>query len=649
MKVLISLLSFAMMLGLTSATALAASAPAFTSATYDVSSGKLVITGTDLVGKTGDKNDIDLSKVTITNGLDQSYTLKSKGEINASSTTKADIVLSDAEQVALVKFLDCDGTEALNGGVYQINVSSGWDGTTSTTDVSKHALTVSKVVLLDEATYDYSKGELTIKGENLLATTGDSNDITPKYFTISDGKTYSYTLTTKGGVELKDSSSAVITLTPADKLALESVFDQDGKKSLSGNTYCITAAYGWDGTKARAALGDHAVTVSKYAKPVITLAADITVTYGGTFTIPANTFSKVGTVYVVPSSTDLKNATVTSLDALVTGKTALKATIADITKIVSISTKTSTTVPFTFTADTANYKLVEVDKVGSLSDLSTKGVTINNVPAPVLSAAAAKGTTNGTKVTATVTADSSDTLAYKVSSASIDTPKVGADVSSSTTAFTSGSDITGVDATTNKYLGVYEVKAGKVVKFKLIVLSASTIKADANQSQSAPTGLAGVAPTTVSNNNGQITGVATTMEYKLHSASTWTTVTGTTINGLAAGNYDVRYAAKTGYNAGTTASVTVPAYVALDTSAIDTAIAAANAAKVGVSISTDGSDVAIGTMWVTQADSDALDDAIATATSAKASAVTTQDVTNAAAALDDAVDTYTAAETDGTM
>ena len=53
------------------------------------------------------------------------------------------------------------------------------------------------------------------------------------------------------------------------------------------------------------------------------------------------------------------------------------------------------------------------------------------------------------------------------------------------------------------------------------------------------------------------------MEYKLKSATVWIKVTGTEITGLAAGTYEVRYAAKEGYNAGGAAEVIVPEYEAL--------------------------------------------------------------------------------------
>ncbi|WP_171645963.1 hypothetical protein, partial [Paenibacillus phytorum] len=79
------------------------------------------------------------------------------------------------------------------------------------------------------------------------------------------------------------------------------------------------------------------------------------------------------------------------------------------------------------------------------------------------------------------------------------------------------------------------------------------------------------------------------------------------------------------------------------------AITAANAAKASVVISADGTDVPATSKWVTQAVNDALVNAITTATTAKTAATTAQQVTDAAAALDAAVVTYSTAKADGTQ
>lgn len=101
------------------------------------------------------------------------------------------------------------------------------------------------------------------------------------------------------------------------------------------------------------------------------------------------------------------------------------------------------------------------------------------------------------------------------------------------------------------------------------------IKAVLRIDQGAPTEtLTGVAPTTYGGRDGKITGTTTAMEYKLSTATDYTKVTGSAeITGLTAGTYNVRYAAKTGFNAGTPVNVVVPAYISpvitVDGSAID--------------------------------------------------------------------------------
>ncbi|MBP3966483.1 S-layer homology domain-containing protein [Paenibacillus lignilyticus] len=66
--------------------------------------------------------------------------------------------------------------------------------------------------------------------------------------------------------------------------------------------------------------------------------------------------------------------------------------------------------------------------------------------------------------------------------------------------------------------------------------------------EAVPTGLTGVAPTSSGASDGRITGTKAGLEYKLAGAASYTAVTGDSITGLAAGTYNVRFAAKPGYN-----------------------------------------------------------------------------------------------------
>lgn len=83
----------------------------------------------------------------------------------------------------------------------------------------------------------------------------------------------------------------------------------------------------------------------------------------------------------------------------------------------------------------------------------------------------------------------------------------------------------------------YKLPAENTVTFE--ILSAE---------QEAPANVAAVAETIMDKDDGKITGVDATMEYRLKSAEEYTAITGEEVTGLAAGTYCVRYAAKPNYN-----------------------------------------------------------------------------------------------------
>jgi len=98
------------------------------------------------------------------------------------------------------------------------------------------------------------------------------------------------------------------------------------------------------------------------------------------------------------------------------------------------------------------------------------------VPAPTFSPSPTvqPGSQAGSTSLTGVTAGAGNRLAVQVSSGVIATPNVG-DVAPTGT-YVAGTDITDVDAVTNKYVGLYEVdSAGKVVKFSLVTLTSGDI------------------------------------------------------------------------------------------------------------------------------------------------------------------------------
>ncbi|MBB6670209.1 S-layer homology domain-containing protein [Cohnella nanjingensis] len=78
--------------------------------------------------------------------------------------------------------------------------------------------------------------------------------------------------------------------------------------------------------------------------------------------------------------------------------------------------------------------------------------------------------------------------------------------------------------------------------------------------QAPPTGLSGIAPTTPANDDGQITGTTTDLEYKFEDDDIFLPATAPSITGLVYGTYQVRVAAKPGYRASPIVEVVIPAY-----------------------------------------------------------------------------------------
>lgn len=73
-----------------------------------------------------------------------------------------------------------------------------------------------------------------------------------------------------------------------------------------------------------------------------------------------------------------------------------------------------------------------------------------------------------------------------------------------------------------------------------------------------PSGLIGIAPATYGDHDGQITGTTTDMEYRQSLDTVYAAVSDTSISGLEAGQYEIRYSAKAGHKASAHSVVIVP-------------------------------------------------------------------------------------------
>lgn len=135
---------------------------------------------------------------------------------------------------------------------------------------------------------------------------------------------------------------------------------------------------------------------------------------------------------------------------------------------------------------------------------------------------------------------------------------VDASMKYSTDGGASWTDITGATATVT---GVTADKDIQVVKKGDGTATADSDVQIIDVTQAAqPAGIGKTDCTTAAQNDGTITGVDSTMEYRLSSASEWTSISGNTVSGLANGTYEVRVKADGTVLASAAATVTIGAH-----------------------------------------------------------------------------------------
>ena len=105
---------------------LIAGSPTISSAAYNVSTGDLVVTATNLVANAGSANDIVVSKFTITGKGGHTYTLTDAADVEITSATQFTLNLNSTDRTEVEKLLNKNGTLAQDGTAYNIAVATGW-------------------------------------------------------------------------------------------------------------------------------------------------------------------------------------------------------------------------------------------------------------------------------------------------------------------------------------------------------------------------------------------------------------------------------------------------------------------------------------------------------------------------------------------
>ncbi|ARS39462.1 hypothetical protein CA265_07280 [Sphingobacteriaceae bacterium GW460-11-11-14-LB5] len=381
--------------------------PAITNATYNASTGALVVTGTGFLSLNGATNDIIASKFTLTGEGGSTYTLTTTPNVEITSRTAFTLTLDAADRAGVNQVINKNGTSSTGATVYNLAAAEDWtagaDAAVVVADLTGNGITASNVAVpvITSATYDAATGLVVVTGSGFFSKTGAANDIVANKFTVIGEGGSTYTLTDTPNPEISASTAFTLVLSATDLPRVSQIINKNGTSSTGGTTYNLAAAEDWaagaDAAVVVADLTGNGITASNVAIPTITSATynsstNTLVVTGTGFTklngaandIVANKLTITGeggaTLTINAGSTaEITNATTFSI---ILGP-------ADQTSIKEILNKngTSSTGGTTYNLAAAEDWAAGADAAVVVADLTGNGITVSNVPVPTISSA----------------------------------------------------------------------------------------------------------------------------------------------------------------------------------------------------------------------------------------------------------------------
>ncbi|MFZ6658739.1 DUF4347 domain-containing protein, partial [Undibacterium sp. TJN19] len=433
-----------------------------TNATYDASTGTLVVTGTSLTA--GDV--IDVSKLSLT-GQAGSYTLTT-ANVTASSATSFTVVLNATDKININGILNKNGTSAVDTTTFNLAAATNWDVTAgAAADLTGNAVTASNVSAptITSATFDGSTNTFVVTGTGLVKTVGATNDITISKLTITGEGGATYTLSTSSNVEITSATSFSLTLSGADIAGVSNLLNKNGTSSISTTTYNLAAADDWDSLITGGNIADltgNGITVSNALPVVLSSTYDAAT---GTLVVTGANMVTGDTIDVSKLSISGQAGAYTLTSANVTAASATSFTVVlnatDQLNINGILNANGTSAVDTTTFNLAAAASWDASRT-SAADLTGNAVTVSNVTAPTITSATFDGSTNvlvvtGTGLVKTVGATNDITvskLTFTGEGGATYTLSTSSNVEiTSATSFSltlSGADISGVNTLLNK-------------------------------------------------------------------------------------------------------------------------------------------------------------------------------------------------------
>ncbi|HRE84071.1 MAG TPA: hypothetical protein PLN52_23710, partial [Opitutaceae bacterium] len=395
--------------------------PTVTSATYNASTGALVVTGTGFTVLNGATNDIVANKFTVTGEGGATYTLTDTANVEVTSSTSFTLTLSGTDRAGIGYLLNKNGTSSTSATTYNLAAAEDWAAGTDVAvvvaDYTGNGITVSNVAVptITSATYDADAGSLTVTGTNFLSLSGATNDIVANKFTLVGEGGSSYTLTDTSNVEITSSSSFTLTLSATDRAAAGQILNKNGNSSTGGTTYNLAAAEDWaagaDPAVVVADLTGNGITVSNVAVPTITSATydantgSLVVSgtgflrlSGATNDIVANKFTLTGEGGSTYTLTDTANVEITSSTSFTF---TLSATDHNAVGQILNKNGTSSTGGTTYNLAAAEDWAAGAHTAVFVADLTGNGITVSNVAVPTIASATYDANTGSLVVSGT--------------------------------------------------------------------------------------------------------------------------------------------------------------------------------------------------------------------------------------------------------
>ena len=256
--------------------------PTITSATYDASTGTVVVTGTGFFSLAGSNNDIIADKFTFTGEGGETMTLTDTENVEITSSTSFTLVLSATDRMRVNTMMNRNGTSSTKGTTYSLAAAEDWaagaDAAVVVADTTGNGITVMDVPEpeITSATYDASTGTVVVTGTGFLSLAGSNNDIVANKFTFTGEGGETITLTDTENVEITSGTSFTLVLSAADRMRVKTMMNKNGTSSTNGTTYNLAAAEDWAaGADAAVSVLDttgNGITVNNVPVPTITSA-----------------------------------------------------------------------------------------------------------------------------------------------------------------------------------------------------------------------------------------------------------------------------------------------------------------------------------------------------------------------------------------